>query len=156
MGRPVTRLVGLREVPEDVRSLSTVSEPDYVDMYSLESASDATAQTWARAMYEESLGARGRLIFGQVLGLKLAPPKTLGTVAGWRVAEQGEGWIRMEAEGKRVVGQIIVRTANGVLSVTTFIQYVSRLGSTTWTVWSILHRRAMPKLLRDAADRLEG
>src|SRR5215218_6091054 len=99
-------------------------------------------------MYEEILGARGRMIFGPILGLDLAPPKAPDTVAGWRLAEQGEDWIRMEAAGKRVVGQIIVRSAGGLLSVTTFIQYVSRLGSTIWRMWSNVHRRAMPKLLR--------
>lgn len=156
MDRPVTRAVGIREVPEDVRTLSTMSEPDYADMYSLATPGNATALAWARAMYEETLGDRGRFIFGRILGLKLAPVKAAGTVAGWRVAEQGDDWIRLEAEGNRVVGQILVLTANGRLSVTTFIQYVSRLGSATWTMWSILHRRAMPKLLRDAAAIVEG
>jgi len=148
--------VGIDEVPADVRSLSTMSGPDYVDMYGLASASEATAERWARVMYEEILGARGRFIFGRVLRLELAPPKVPGTVAGWRVAEQGEDWIRLEAEGKRLIGQIIVSTANGLLSVTTFIKYVSGLGSTTWTMWSIVHRQAMPKLMDDAADRVEG
>lgn len=149
----------MREVPPEIRSLSTIKNPDYADMFTLASAATAngtTALTLARAMYEDTLGARGQLIFGRVLGLELAPAKTPGTVAGWRVAEQGEDWIRMEAEGGRLTGQIVVRAANGELSVATFINYVSRLGATIWTLWSIMHRKAMPGLLRNGAEMVDG
>lgn len=159
MDRPVTSVVGVREIPQDIRSLSTMSEPDYVDTYSLASAAantETTAETWARAMYEDTLGARGRFIFGGVLGLKLAKPNAPGTVAGWRIADHSDDWIRLEAVGKRIVGQIVVRAVDGQLSVTTFIEYVSRLGSLVWKLWSMLHQKAMPRLLRDAAEMVEG
>jgi hypothetical protein len=156
MGRPVTTVVGVSEVPEEIRSLSTMNEPDYVDMLSLATTTETTAETWARAIYEDTLGARGRLIFGVILGLELAPAKAPGTVAGWRIADSGEDWIRLEAGGGRLVGQIVVRAVDGQLSVTTFLQYVSRLGSMAWTLWSTMHRRAMPGMLSNAAETLEG
>jgi hypothetical protein len=156
MGRPVTRVVGVREVPEEVRSLSTMNEPDYVDMFNMAVATDSAAETWARAIYEDTLGARGRFVFGVILGLELARAKAPGTVAGWRIAEHGEDWIRLEAGGGRLVGQIVVRAVDGQLSVATFLQYVSRLGSTVWTLWSTLHRKAMLGMLRDAAEIVEG
>jgi hypothetical protein len=157
MDRPVTRVVGVREIPHETRSLSTVGEPDYVDTYSLASAAanELTAETWARAMYEETLGARGRSIFRGVLGLELAEPGAPGTVAGWQIAGQGDDWIRLEARGGRVLGQIVIRAVEGQISVTTFITYVSRLGSLVWRLWSTLHQKAMPRLLRDAAEMLE-
>jgi hypothetical protein len=158
MDRPVTSVVGVREVPQEIRSLSTMNEPDYVDMYSLASAAattETTAETWARAMYEDTLGARGRFIFGGILGLELAKPKAAGTVAGWRITDHGEDWIRLDAGGRRIVGQIVVRAVDGELSVTTFIKFVSRLGSTVWRLWSPLHHKAMPRLLRDAAEKVE-
>jgi hypothetical protein len=156
MGRAVTNVVGVREVPEEIRSLSTMNEPDYVDMFSLAATTETTAETWARAIYEDTLGARGRFVFGVFLGLELARANAPGTVAGWRIAEHGEDWIRLEAGGGRVVGQIVVRAVDGRLAVTTFLQYVSRLGSMVWTLWSSMHRKTMPGLLRNAAEIVEA
>lgn len=155
--RHATRsVVATRDVPAEIRSLSTISEPDYADMFSLTTAATkTTAETWARAMYEDTLGARGQFIFSVILGLNLAPAQTPETVAGWRIAEHGHDWIRLEAEGGRLVGQIVVRAAGGELSVATFMLYVNRLGAVTWTVWSAVHRKAMPKLLSDAAAMVE-
>jgi len=156
MGRPVTSVVGVREVHEEIRSLSTMNEPDYVDMFSMAATTDSAAETWARAIYEDTLGARGRFVFGVILGLELARAKAPGTVAGWRIAEHGEDWIRLEAGGGRLAGQIVVHAVEGQLSVMTFFQYVSRLGSMVWTSWATLHRKAMPGLLRNAAEIVEG
>ena len=146
----------MREVPADIRSLSTMNEPDYVDMFTLDATTETTAETWARAIYEDSLGARGRFVFGVILGLELAQAEASGTVAGWRIAEYGEDWIRLEAAGRRLVGQIVVRAVDGRLRVATFLQHLSRLGSTVWTMWSTLHRKAMSKALEDAAEMVEG
>lgn len=157
MSRATRNVVAMRDVPADIRSLSTISEPDYADMFRLmTSATETTAEAWARAMYEDTLGARGQFIFSVILGLNLAPAQTPETVAGWRIAEHGHDWIRLEAEGGRLVGQIVVRAAEGELSVATFMLYVNRLGAVTWTAWSAVHRKAMPKLLRDAAGIVEG
>jgi hypothetical protein len=119
-------------------------------------AARSTAETWARAIHEDTLGARGRFVFGVILGLALARAKAPRTVAGWRIAEHGEGWIRLEAGGRRRVGQIVVRAVDGQLSVMTLLQYVSRLGSMVWRSWATLHRKAMPGLLRNAAELVEG
>jgi hypothetical protein len=54
----VSSHVGTHDVPEAVRSLTTIAQPDYVDLFKVTTpgAADRSAEEWARAVLEHAGG----------------------------------------------------------------------------------------------------
>ncbi|MFB8138213.1 DUF2867 domain-containing protein [Streptomyces parvus] len=167
----VGRAVGTHEVPESIRALSSLSRIDYADVFTLSTDTDtdtdagtdantdavtnvgagATAELWARALFGDVPDPVERLIWQGLLGLRLSRGRSPGTVAGWRIAERGEDWIRLEAASWFLTGNLVVRAADGQVSLGTFLRYDHRLARAVWPPLSAVHRRLAPGLLRDAA-----
>src|SRR5437879_3204311 len=112
MGHPtIASAVGPDRVPDHIRSLSTLDRPDYADTYSATeaSAADRSAESWSRAILEDTpLGGRARL-FWRTLGLELGPKGSHDHVQGWRVAARGDQWIRLEAPSWWARGEVVLR-----------------------------------------------
>ncbi|GAA2208941.1 hypothetical protein GCM10009850_043990 [Nonomuraea monospora] len=133
-------------IPESVRTLSPLS--DYIDHYTLATGVRATPEQWARAMFGDVPNAAERLIWRGFLGLRLTREPSPQTVAGWRIAEQGPDWIRMEAASWLLTANIVVRAAEGQVSAATYLRYERGLGRVVWTVLSPVHRALVPRILR--------
>jgi hypothetical protein len=92
-------VVGLANMPETIRSLDTLDRTDYADLYTATTAGakKRSPEQWARAAFEESPAAyrRASLAWG-LLRLRLGPSFVPDHVHGWKVADGGEDWIRME------------------------------------------------------------
>jgi hypothetical protein len=151
----VSRLVGVREVPEAVRSLTTFAEPDYVDLFTIRTplAGQRSAEGWARAVLEEAaLSRRNARILWRMMGLRLGPPQSPKHVQGWRIAARGDTWIRAEASSWYVSGQALCLVEDGQVSVSLSLRYehplVARL---VWALIADPHQRALPVMLRQAA-----
>lgn len=158
----VDSAVGPHEAPESVRTLSSLQRIDYVDAFTLHTdappapGADPTPEQWARAMFGDEPDITARLIWQGLLGLRLSRGRSPGTVAGWRIAERGEDWIRLEAASWFLTGNLVVRTAEGRLSLGTFVRYDRPLARGVWTALSTIHRRLAPGLLRDAASTVQA
>jgi hypothetical protein len=74
-------------------------------------------------------------------------------VAGWRIADRGQDWIRLEAASWFLSCNFLVQATDGRVSLGTFLHYDRRLGHGVWPPLSAIHRRLIPGLLRDAAAR---
>lgn len=161
--------VGRHNVPPSFHALTSMPDFDYVDVFTLAAAAGpdtgsdadadkeaavATPEQWARAMFGDVPSAAGRLIWRGLLGLRLSRGQSPDTVAGWRIAERGEGWIRLEATSWFLTGNLVVRTADGRVSLATFLRYERTLGRLVWPPLSAVHRRLAPGLLRDAAVKV--
>ena len=61
----VSGLVGVHDVPEAVRSLTTLTDPDYVDLFTITTpaAADRSAEEWARAVLEHADGRPARALW---------------------------------------------------------------------------------------------
>ncbi|MFI6941869.1 DUF2867 domain-containing protein [Streptomyces sp. NPDC050418] len=161
---PVERAVGERAVPAHARALTSLPSYDYVDWFALrtdaagETAGEATGRTsaedWARAMFGDEPSRTERFIWRGLLGLRLAGGRSPRTVAGWRIAGRGEDWVRLEAASGSLTGQLIVRAAEGRVSLTTFLRYDRTPGRLVWTPLSAVHRRLGPGLLRETAAKV--
>lgn len=151
---PATVAVGPREVPASVRALSRLPAIDYVDHFTLAADADATPEQWARAMFGDVPSAAERLIWRGLLGLRLGRGASPDAVAGWRIAGRGEDWILLEAASWFLTGNLLVRAADGRVSLGTFLHYDRRLGRAVWPPLSAVHRRLAPGLLRDAAAKI--
>ncbi|MFJ6610416.1 DUF2867 domain-containing protein [Streptomyces sp. NPDC091289] len=149
----VGRAVGTHEIPESTRALSSLPRIDYADVFTLstDASADTTAELWARALFGDVPSPAERLIWRGFLGLRLSRGRSPDTVAGWRIAERGEDWIRLEAASWFLTGNLVVRAADGRVSLGTFLRYDHRLARAVWTPLSAVHRRLAPGLLRDAA-----
>lgn len=152
----VDSAVGTHNIPESVRALSSLPDIDYADQFTLSTDVDATPEQWARAMFGDVPSVAELLIWRGLLGLRLSRGRSPATVAGWQIGERGEDWIRLEAASWFLTGNLLVQTADGRVSLGTFLHYDRRLGHGVWPPLSAIHRRLAPGLLRDAAARIRA
>jgi hypothetical protein len=152
----VDSAVGTHHIPESVRALSSLPDIDYADQFTLSTDADATPQQWARAMFGDVPSVAELLIWRGLLGLRLSPGRSPATVAGWQIGDRGDDWIRLEAASWFLTGNLLVQTADGRVSLGTFLHYDRRLGHGVWPPLSAIHRRLVPGLLRDAAARIRA
>jgi hypothetical protein len=152
--RPVDSVVGMHNIPDVVRVLSSLTHIDYADYFTLATEAQASPERWARAMFGDVPSVAERLIWRGLLGLRLSSGRSPSTVGGWRIGDRGDDWIRLEAASWFLAGNLVVRAADGQVSLGTFLHHGRRLGHVVWPPLSALHRRLVPGLLRGAAARL--
>jgi hypothetical protein len=150
----VDSAVGKHEIPGSVLALTSFLDPDYADLFTLSTDTKATPEQCARAMFGDVPGGAQRLIWRGLLRLRLARGRSSATVAGWRIGGRGEHWIRLEAASAFLTANLLVHTADGQVSLGTFLHYDRRLGRGVWPPLSAIHRRLVPGVLRRAAQHL--
>ena len=134
----VAGAVGTQNVPKAVRALSSVPDLDYVDHFTL-----------VTSIAEQ-------VIWRVLLQLRLSPGRSPATVAGWRIGGRGPDWIRLEAASWFLTANLIVRTVDGRVSLTTVLRYEQRLARRVWPPLSAVHRRLVPGVLRAAAASIRA
>jgi hypothetical protein len=149
----VASAVGTNAIPASVRALGSLPEIDYADLFTLSTATKATPEKWARAMFGNIPSPVELLIWRGLLGLRLSRRRSPSSVAGWQIGERGEDWIRLEAASWFLTCNLLVQTAEGQVSLATFLHYDRRPGRGIWPPLSAIHRRVVPGLLRGADDR---
>jgi hypothetical protein len=147
-----------RNVPESIRSLSTMDQIDYVDLFTttVDEATDKSPEQWARAGIEGAAGLAGQFVWRVLLGLRLESRSSPDHVGGWKIAGPGDTWIRVEASSWFLTAHIVVQVDDGHVSVATFIRYDRPLAALVWPLLSIGHRQAMPGFLRKAVRALSN
>lgn len=155
----VSSTVGVREVPEPVRSLSTIAEPDYVDLFTIATpvAAQRSAEGWSRAVLEEApVSQRNARLLWHLVGLRLGPRGSADHIQGWSIAERGDNWIRAETSSWYLTAQAVCLVGDEHVSVSLSLRYDQPLvGRLVWAAVSGPHRRALPVMLRQAARLVE-
>ncbi|RSM98243.1 DUF2867 domain-containing protein [Nonomuraea sp. WAC 01424] len=146
--------VGTGDIPPSARAATSLPVIDYADHFSLATDVEATAEQWARAMFGDVPSAAERFIWRGLLGLRLARGRSPATVAGWRITARGGDWIRLEAASWFLTGNLVVRAAEGRVSLTTLLRHDRRVGHVAWPPLSAIHRRLVPGVLRGAVARM--
>jgi len=138
-----------RTLLEAIRALSGMDRPDYIDVFTVTTngAADATPEQWFRTALEDVAGRGGQFIWRGVLGLRLKSRPSTERVAGWRIADRGEDWIRLEASSWFLTAHLVTRLDDGHLFAGTFIRYDHPIAPLIWVPMSAVHRRLMPGLL---------
>jgi hypothetical protein len=153
---PTPTVEQARTAPDAIRSLTTMTSPDYVDLFTVTApgASDGSAEQWARSALERASRA-GRFIAWQVLcGLRLETHPSPDRVAGWKVAAKDDNWIRLEASSWFMTAHAVVYVEDDRVSVALFIRYDRAAGALVWSPISVIHRQLMPAVLQAAARRM--
>jgi hypothetical protein len=149
-------VVGVHEIPGSVRTLSSLPRIDYADRFALSTDAAATPEQWARAMFGDAPGVAEWFIWRGVLGLRLRRGRSPATVAGWRIGGRGEDWIRLETASSSLGANLIVQTQEGRVSLTTCLDQGRRRDELVWHRLSAVHRRLVPRVLRDAERRIRA
>ena len=147
-------IVQLRTMPSEMWPLIALDTHDYVDAFRMEvsRASEASPEEWARAALQRT-GLGGRLLWHGLLRLRL--DRAPGSIAGWKVGDRGERWIRLEAASWFLSANVVVYVYDEKVAVATIVRYDNPIGAIVWAATAPVHRRAVPILLRAAAGTLE-
>lgn len=143
-----------REVPEAIRSLGTLADSDYADIVTATVDETPTdPDEFVQAVLKTL--PRGLVLFipfvqRVFLGLRLELRPSPDRLLGWKIAERGENWIRIEAASWFLTGHVIMHADEGVLSLASFIRYDRRLAAFVWPPVSLVHRQVAIALVRSA------
>ena len=145
-------------VPNSILDLSSISEPDYVDLFTLTTTGEFTwsAEEWARAMFGDVPDFATLVIFRGILGLRVSRQRSRELISGMAISGRGEDWLRLEAHSKAITDNLVVQAGPQHVSLATFMQYHRRSGKWRWTPTSAVHRRIAPGLLRSAWKDLQS
>jgi hypothetical protein len=156
----VVGAVGTRHLDESTRALSSLPDFDYVDVFTLAldtgDGTGVTPERWARAMFGDVPGVAEQVIWHGLLGLRLSRGRSPATVAGWRIGQRGEGWIRLEAASWFLSCNLLVQATGERVSLATFLRYDRWVGHVVWPPLSAIHRGLVPGVLRAAAPRIRA
>ena len=150
----VSSLVGVHQVPEAVRSLTTIGDPDYVDVFTVTTpvAAERSAEEWACAILERAaLSRRNARVLWRLMGLRLGPQHSPDHVQGWKIVARGDNWLRVETASWYVTAQAICLVEEGQVSISLSLRYDRPVvAAPVWFLVVGQHQRAVPVMLRQA------
>jgi hypothetical protein len=157
-GAPYKPTVDQRlDIPEAIRSLSTLASPDYVDLFTAwtSEASDRSPEQWARTVLEETPLGRNARVLWRLMGLRLGPRLSPDHVQGWKIAEHGDNWIQVETASWYMTAQAVCLIEEGQVSVSLSLRYDQPIARLVWALVSGPHQRAVPVMLSQAMRLVE-
>jgi hypothetical protein len=145
-----------RDVPESIRSLGGLANPDYQDVFTATTneASEKSAEDWARAVLEGApyyIRPGVFVVHRLLLGLRLGPRRSPDHIIGWKIAARGEDWVRIEAASWMVTFSLVLKIDEKRVSMATFSRYEGRIAALVWAPISVAHRKVGLALMRRAA-----
>ncbi len=148
-----------REVPEAIRCLGALADADYADIVT--ATIDETPDRTLEELIDATLKGvpRGLLVFTPFvqrvfLGLRLKLRPSPDYLLGWRIADRGENWMRIEAASWFLTGHVVMQIDERQLSFASFIRYDRRLAEFVWPPISLIHRQVALTLARSATRAL--
>jgi len=152
-------IVERRSVPEVVRTIDPLTDPDYTDAFEVDtsSAKPRSAEQWARATFEDAPVAMRWFLLASWragLGLRLGPRHSSDHVHGWRILDRATSSITLELRSWFLRCHLVFWLDDTKLVFSTSIRYERQIGAVIWPPASILHRRIVPYLLQHAARKV--
>jgi hypothetical protein len=144
-----------RSVPEAIRSLGALANADYADIVTAtidETPSGTPEQLIRAALNDVPRGLRFLMPFIQrvFLGLRLKLRPSPDYLLGWKIADRGESWMRIEAASWFLTGHVVMHIDEGQISFASFIRYDRRPAAYIWPPVSLIHRQVALALVRIA------
>ena len=144
-----------RQVPDAIRALGALADADYADIVTatLDEVPEGTTEQLIRATLKNV--PRGLLLLTPFvqrvfLGLRLQLRASPDHLLGWKIADRGETWVRIEASSWFLTGHVVMQLDRGELSFASFIRYDRRLAAFVWPPVSLIHRQVALALVRAA------
>ena len=148
----VVTAVGLSDIPDAIRRLNTLANPDYADVFTAVTggAAGRSAEGWARAALEGTPTGRSAPFLWRLLGLRLGPTPSPDHVQGWRILDRGDDWITLEATSGLMTAHAVAHVDEGHVSLALFLRYDRPVAALVWLPVGAMHRRGVPAMLRQA------
>jgi hypothetical protein len=144
-----------RDVPETIRALGALADADYVDIVT--ATADEIPSGTPEELARQALSAVPRSLLSFVplvqrclLGLRLELRPSPDHLLGWKIAERGEGWVRIEAASWFLTGHVVMHVEGQQVSFASFIRYDRWLAAFVWPPVSLIHRQVALALVRGA------
>lgn len=151
----VSTTVGLADIPDAIRDLAALADADYADLATAATGRvDASPEEWARAALEDTPTGRSAPLLWRLLGLRLGPTPSPDHVQGWRIADRGDDWIRLETTSWLMTAHAVVQAADGQVSLALFLRFDQPVAAFIWPPVAVMHRRAVPVMLGQAVKAL--
>jgi hypothetical protein len=144
------------DIPARVSAADAFDPPDYVDLFVARTtrARDASPEEWARAAMEGANPVGRFLAWQTVLGLRLAGGGE-GHIAGWRIAQQTDDWIRVEASSWFMTAHIVFLVDDDTVSFATSVRYDRpSVAGVVWPAVAVIHRAVAPGFLLGGVHRV--
>lgn len=144
-----------REVPETIRSLGELADADYADIVTA-TIDETPGRAPEQLVYAALEGVPPGLLFfiplaqRVFLGLRLKLRPSPDRLLGWKIAERGENWMRIEAASWLLTGHVVMHLDEGQMSLASFIRYDRRPARLIWPPVSLIHRQVALALVRSA------
>lgn len=142
-----------REVPDAIRSLGALTDADYADIVT--ATMDDTPSGTPEQLIHTALKSMPRALLLFIpfvqrvfLGLRLKLRSSPDHLLGWKIADRGENWIRIEAASWFLTGHVVMHIDEGHMSFASFIRYDRRLAALVWPPVSLIHRQVALALVR--------
>jgi hypothetical protein len=149
----VSMAVGPHNVPEAIRSLGSITKPDYVDLFTIRTAgaTQGSAEQWARAILEEApVSRRNARALWQLMGLRLGPRGSPEHVQGWKIAARGDNWLLAETGSWYLTAQAVCLVEQDQVSISLSLRYDRQVAAVVWRLIEGQHQKAVPVMLRQA------
>jgi hypothetical protein len=155
-GDTVPTVVQQQTIPDRIRSLSNLARIDYGDLFTAtRNTANTSAEQLARAIVEGAPHELSRrFLWRAVLGLRLEPHHSPGCMGGWKIGGRGDSWLRIEAASWFITAHVVFHVDDDHLSAATFIRYDRPVAAVLMPPVTLMHRCAMPGLLRYAVNAL--
>jgi hypothetical protein len=142
--------VGLANIPESIRGLSSLERPDYVDLFAIDTAraDRTTPEQWARTLFEETMLGHLAPNAWRSLRFRLGPRPSRDHVQGLKIVGVGEQWIRIETTSGYITLQFVVITEQNRLLLALFVHYDKPVAAVIFAPFAWTHRRSTPIMLR--------
>ena len=140
-------------IPRPIHHIHSLSKIDYGDQFSISANTSRTAEQWMRTIFGEVPNLRHKFIWQGLLGFTLDPSRSPDVIAGNRITGRGHDWIRVENSSKLLSANIICKASMDEVSVITLVQYNHWFAKWWWPLLAVIHRKIVPKLLRQAVNR---
>ncbi len=153
----VTPVYWQREVAATIRSLAALTTPDYADVVTAILARPLVG-TPERLLYATLDGLpqslRRFIPFAQraFLGLRLELRPSPEHLLGWRIADRGDNWLRIEASSWMLTGNVVFHAEDRQLSFASFVRYDRPPAALVWPPVSLIHRQIALALVRRATN----
>ena len=134
-------------------ALSTVTTaPDCTDVFGTPADGFRTAEEWARAAFDGSLGAQA--LWRGVLQLRLGRLDAPDRVAGWRIVASRPERLVLEASSWHLEARLVWESSAERAQVRTELRFRNAAARAQWAALGWVHRGAVPRVLARARQRL--
>lgn len=148
-----------RGAPEAIRSLGALANADYADIVTatIDVTPAEPEQVIHATLNDLPRGLRLLIPFVQrvFLGLRLKLRPSPDHLLGWKIADRGENWIRIEAASWFLTAHVVMHVDKGRISFASFIRYDRRPAALVWPPVSLIHRQVALALIRSAIEHTD-